>query len=310
VKRLVSTVEEADDKARLDRYLASVQPDISRTAIQRWIKEGRVTVAGEVAGRASLRVRTGDAVSWEIPEAPVLTPAPIPLRILYEDESLVALDKPVDLVVHPGAGTDEPTLVEGLLAARDLPESDDPSRPGIVHRLDKGTSGVIVVAKTDAALADLQRQFAERVVAKTYVALVAGILEEDEGRIEAPIGRDPRRPSRMDVVPTGKPAETEFRVLERLSETTLVAASPRTGRTHQIRAHFRYIRHPVVGDDTYGGPPAERMLLHAWRLILHHPRTGEELRFEAPVPDAFPAYPYDELPWSRIPEAKEPATRE
>jgi len=303
MERLESTVESAADKMRLDRLLATLRPDISRSEIQRQIRDGLVQIGDELVRRSSHRVRQNDRVSWEIPAAKALNPSTIPLSILYEDESVVAVDKPIGLVVHPGAGTEATTLVEGLLSTRQLPESDDPTRPGIVHRLDKGTSGVIVVAKTAQALETLQRQFADRAVAKAYLAVVAGIIEEDEGVIDAPIGRDPARPSRMAIIPTGRQSETHFRVLERGAERTLVLAMPQTGRTHQIRAHFQYIEHPVVGDDTYGGPRGSRMLLHAWRLAIRHPQSNEELQVEASVPAEFPAYDYESVPWTRLPEA-------
>jgi len=326
LERLESIVGHDADKTRLDLFLASARPDLSRSEIQRHIREGLVRVTGVVIRRTAHRVRTSDLVSWDIPETKLLSPQVIPLRILYEDEELVAIDKPVGLVVHPGAGTTETTLVEGLLASRRLPESDDPTRPGVVHRLDKETSGVIVVAKTAAALEALQRQFAARSVLKAYVAVVEGTIEEEEGRIDAPVDRDPKRPSRMAVLPSGRRAETDFRVLRREPDGTLLCVYPRTGRTHQIRVHFRYIGHPVVGDLLYGSrkrhraesrpeatsesdtgetarpapaPTTIRMLLHAWRLVIRHPTTGEELRLQAEVPKEFPPYRYDAVPWSR-----------
>jgi 23S rRNA pseudouridine1911/1915/1917 synthase len=225
--------------------------------------------------------------------------------------------------VHPGAGTEAPTLVEGLLCDRQLPESDDPTRPGIVHRLDKDTSGVIVVAKTAAALTHLQNQFAARSVRKTYVAVVSGVLAEDEATIDAPVGRDPANPRKMSIQVRGKPAQTDIRVLERFDDSTLLVAYPHTGRTHQLRVHLVYIEHPVLGDSIYGssGPrdraragyrslrdqaqagdlvhgrgTDERLFLHAWRLTVEHPGTGELVTFEAPVPTEFPEYDYDALP--------------
>ena len=303
MERIESTVETDSDGERLDRFLASSRPDVSRSAIQREIREGRVLVSDVVVQRVSHRLRAGDVVLWSLPSLPILQPAAIPLSILYEDEALVALDKPAGLVVHPGAGSRETTLVEGLLATRDLPASDDLARPGIVHRLDKATSGVIIVAKTRAALGFLQRQFADRAVVKSYLAVVDGRVEEDEGTIDTPIGRDPTRPSRMTVHARGRSAQAEFQVLDRLPGRSLLCVRPRTGRTHQIRVQLRYIGHPVVGDEIYGGgATADRMFLHAWRLAVRHPETGKELRLEAPIPGEFPVYPYEELPWSRIPD--------
>jgi 23S rRNA pseudouridine1911/1915/1917 synthase len=303
MERIESIVNEGSDGERLDRFLASIRPDVSRSVIQKEIREGNVHIAGNVVRRTAHRLRSGEVIAWTLPDTSPLTPAPTPLSILFEDDALVALDKQVDLVVHPGAGTRKTTLVEGLLATRNLPASDDPSRPGIVHRLDKGTSGVIVVAKTDRALDSLKAQFADRVVAKSYLAIAEGTIREDEGTIDAPVGRDPSRPSRMTVHARGRPAQTEFQVLDRSEDRTHLWVRPRTGRTHQIRTHLRYIGHPVLGDDIYGGTaPASRMFLHAWRLVLTHPETGEILRLEAPPPSEFPAYRYDELPWQRIPE--------
>jgi len=298
MERMEMLVDEASDGLRLDRFLAAQRPDLSRSAIQREIRDGAVQVGDSVIERNAHKLRAGDTVCWTHTEAPPLSPAEIPLDVLYEDDSLVAVNKPIGLVVHPGAGTEETTLVEGLLATRELPASDDPTRPGIVHRLDKGTSGVLVIAKTPEALTALQAQFAERTVEKAYLAVVDGLIEEDEGVIDAPVGRDPARPSRMIVAPRGRRSISEFRVLDRLEDRTLLWVRPRTGRTHQIRTHLLYIGHPVVGDATYNPAPGTgRMMLHAWRLSVRHPDAGEEIRFEAPVPPEFPGYPYGELPW-------------
>jgi 23S rRNA pseudouridine1911/1915/1917 synthase len=253
----------------------------------------------------SYRVRLGEKVAWDVFRAPHLTPASgVSIEVLYEDDSLVCINKPRGLVVHPGAGTLAPTLVEALLAGRQLPPSDDPVRPGIVHRLDKETTGVIVVAKTPEALASLKEQFSERTVDKRYLAEVSGIIAEAEGWIEAPIARDPSYPRRMSVQPRGREAQTAFRVLVRLEETTLVLVHPRTGRTHQIRVHFKYIGHPVMGDSIYGGPASPQLQLHAWRLEITHPRTGERIRFEAPPPAQFPPFPYDGVDWIERAEIK------
>ena len=290
MKRIERTIDTEQAGQRLDRFLSAGAPDTSRTAVQQDIRAGRVTVSGVVITQASRRLREGERVVWEPTESKPVVPRPIPIEILYEDAHIVVVDKPIGLVVHPGAGTEAPTLVEGLLCERSLPPSDDPVRPGIVHRLDKETSGVLVVAKTADALADLQGQFAARQTRKSYVAVIDGILAEDEASIDAPVGRDPANPRKMAVHARGKPAQTEVRVLERLEGSTLVLARPRTGRTHQIRVHLAYIKFPVLGDSLYGRTPADRLFLHAWQLTAAHPGTGKPMTFEAPVPPVFPAF--------------------
>ena len=334
MKRIALTIDSEQAGRRLDRFLADANPEISRSEVQRDIRDGRVSVSGKVTRQPSHRLRENDEIVWEIADRAPLTPHPIPLDVLYEDEHLVVVDKPAGLVVHPGAGTEAPTLVEGLLADRTLPPSDDPVRPGIVHRLDKETSGVILVAKTSAALAHLQRQFAARSVEKTYLAVVRGVIAEGEGTIDAPIGRDPARPRRMSVRSQGRAARTDFRVLHRLRDSTLLLVRPYTGRTHQVRVHLQYIGHPVLGDPIYGdakhrrspqvasdtgsrGPGQAahdaqgrsgraamrgRLMLHAWQIGVQHPETGESLRFEAPIPAEFPKYPFEELVWERMEE--------
>jgi 23S rRNA pseudouridine1911/1915/1917 synthase len=280
---------------RIDQVLADAFPELSRTEIQQQIRSGRVLVSGESMSRPSYRVRGGDCIQWDIPDKPILTPYPIPLSILYEDSDLVVIDKPSGLVVHPGAGTSETTLVEGLLVDRALPVSDDPARPGIVHRLDKETSGVIIVAKTLATLESLKRQFSDRSTKKHYIAVVNGAFREAEGLIDAPIGRNPAMPQRMSIQGGGRPAQTEFKVLSELGDSSLLWIRPRTGRTHQIRVHLRYIGHSVLGDDKYGGKAADRLMLHAWRLVIRHPVRHETMEFRAPIPDCFPEFPYDTL---------------
>ncbi len=302
MKRIALITDSEHAGRRLDRFLADANPETSRSEVQRDIRAGRVSVSGEVTRQPSRRLRENDEVIWEIADRAPLTPQPIPLDILYEDDHLVVVDKPAGLVVHPGAGTESPTLVEGLLADRTLPPSDDPVRPGIVHRLDKETSGVILVAKTDAALAHLQRQFAARSVEKTYVAVVHGVIAEGEGAIDAPIGRDPAHPRRMSVRSQGRAARTDFRVLRRLHDSTLLLVRPHTGRTHQVRVHLQYIGRPVVGDPIYGDAKRRRLMLHAWRIRVQHPETGEDLRFEAPIPPEFPDFAYEELAWERMGE--------
>jgi 23S rRNA pseudouridine1911/1915/1917 synthase len=298
MKRIVLIVDAEHAGRRLDRFLADACPKQSRSEVQREVRAGNVSISGDVTLLPSRRLRENEEITWDLVDRAPLTPDPIPLDILYEDEYLVVVDKPTGLVVHPGAGTDSATLVEGLLVGRSLPPSDDPTRPGVVHRLDKDTSGVIVVAKTSAALAHVQHQFAVRSVAKSYIALVDGVISEDEGTIEAPIGRDPANPRRMGIRSDGRAARTDFRVLRRLEGTSLLLAHPRTGRTHQLRVHLRYIGHPVLGDTIYGSTPAARLLLHAWRIVVQHPETEQPLHVEAPVPPEFPSYPYGELPWT------------
>jgi len=278
-----------DQGHRLDQFLVALEGDVSRAEVQRQIRDGRVSVAGRAVLQPSHHLRLGEQVAWEQRAPQILSPAPLPLDIVYEDDEVLAVNKPAGLIVHPGAGTaGKTTLVEGLLATRTLPASDDPARPGIVHRIDKETTGILVVAKTPCALASLKRQFAERVVEKLYIALVVGSFGESEGCIDAPVGRDPRAPRRMAVRLDGRAAETEFRVLQRRLDRSLVLVRPRTGRTHQIRVHFTYIGHPVVGDTLYGGPPNAGLLLHAWKLTILHPATGAPLTFEAPAPPTFP----------------------
>lgn len=278
---------------RLDRWLVMALPERSRAEIQRWIKEGHVLVGG-IRPKASYKVRPGDAITVQIPPPLPATaqPEPIPLDVLYEDEHLLVINKPAGMVVHPAPGRVHRTgtLVNAVLArVPDLAVSGE-QRPGIVHRLDKDTSGVILVAKNDTALRDLQAQFKARTVEKAYLALVEGELPTAHGRIEAPIGRDPRHRQRMAVVPErkGRPAVTEFFVRERFSGYTLIEARPRTGRTHQIRVHLASIGHPLVGDPVYGRKHPRlhcpRQFLHALRIGIRLPGSGAWAEFTAPLP--------------------------
>ncbi len=293
------TVEEGGE--RLDRFLAARLPELSRAAIQRLIAEGEVRLEGAVV-RPSRRVRPGERVEVRVPAPRPSTaqPEPIPLDILYEDAAILVINKPAGMVVHPGAGTHSGTLVNAVLAhCPDLQGIGGEVRPGIVHRLDKETSGVIVVAKTEQALRDLQRQFKRRTVRKHYVALVIGALPQPEGFIEAPIGRHRIHRHKMAVVANGKEARTRWRVLQRLRDGagrpyTLVDVALLTGRTHQIRVHFAWLGFPLVGDRTYGPPrhpplEAPRQCLHARELTIHHPTTGEVMTFSAPLPEDFRA---------------------
>ncbi len=278
---------------RLDKWLTHVLPDRSRTEIQRWIREGRVQVNRQTT-KPGYRLEPNDVVTVEIPEVrpyEKIEAEPIPLSIMYEDEDIIVVDKPAGMVVHPAPGHHGGTLVNALLYhVKDLQGIGGEERPGIIHRLDKDTSGLIVVAKNDIAFRNLQRQFKERRVRKVYVALVEGHLQPRVGRIEAPIGRDKRNRKRMAVVPSGKEAVTEYHVIRYYPSHTLVEAHPITGRTHQIRVHFAFIGHPLAGDTLYGHrkqllrPELKRHFLHARTIGFYHPRTEEWMEFRAEMP--------------------------
>jgi 23S rRNA pseudouridine1911/1915/1917 synthase len=285
-------------EVRLDKFLADEVPELSRSTAQRLIEQGQVDVNGKPA-KASYKLRPGDRVVVLLPmeQPPELVPEAIPLTIVYEDCFLLAVDKPAGLVVHPAPGHPAGTLVNALLAhCPELAASGD-QRPGIVHRLDRDTSGLILIAKSEQVRRALQRQFQERQVHKAYLALLEGHLQPSSGRIEAPLGRDPRHRQRMAVVPGGREAVTEYHVLERFAHAvgpvagdyTLVEAEPLTGRTHQIRVHLASIGHPVVGDVVYGRRkrrlPVPGQFLHAHRLGFSHPVTAEHLELEAPLPE-------------------------
>jgi 23S rRNA pseudouridine1911/1915/1917 synthase len=282
---------------RLDRYLADRVPELSRSAIQKLIDLGRVRVGG-AAARASYKVRTGDVLVLDLPppEQSALAAEAIPLRIVYEDAALLVIDKPAGMVVHPAPGHPAGTLVNALLAHCPELAQTAGDRPGIVHRLDRDTSGLMVVAKSDPVRRALQRQFAEHRIHKAYLALLHGHLQPASGRIHAPLGRDPVHRQRIAVQAGGREAATEYRVLEvfdrqtgpAAGEFTLVRAEPETGRTHQIRVHFSSVGHPVVGDAVYGRRrtllPLDRQFLHAWRLGFDHPETGQRIELETPLP--------------------------
>jgi 23S rRNA pseudouridine1911/1915/1917 synthase len=279
--------------SRLDRHLATELPDHSRAEIQRWIKEGRVTVNGAVL-RASHKVAVGEHIVVRVPEPETheLLPEPIPLDVVYEDGDLLVINKPAGMVVHPAHGNWSGTLVNALLShCPDLTDAGSEQRPGIVHRLDKDTSGLIVAAKNEPVRQHLQAQFKARTVAKGYLALLEGHLESLEGRIEAAIGRDPRQRKRMAALSLargGREAITNYRVLGYYDGHTLIEAEPKTGRTHQIRVHFAYIKHPLVGDTVYGRRKERlrcpRQFLHAHRLGFRLPSSGEFVEFTAELP--------------------------
>lgn len=284
--------------ARLDQYLAGLLPEFSRSRIQHLIDEGHVRLNDRPA-RASARLHAGDRLSWEIPAtAPSrLEGEPMDLRIVYEDDDLVVIDKPAGLVVHPGPGHPTGTLVHGLLGrGSGWSTIGGEDRPGIVHRLDRDTSGLMVVARNDNAHRELARQLQQRVMSRTYRAIVVGEVAEPAARIEAPIGRDPKHRQRMAVVKNGREAITEFHRIGLAPAHSLLEVSLGTGRTHQIRVHLAYIHHPVLGDPVYGrrSPLIARPALHAQSLTLRHPRTGKTMTFKSPTPEDF------ELAWNSL----------
>ena len=275
---------------RLDVCLSEMT-ELSRSRAQSLIEEGLVSINGRPCRRSDA-VRLGDTIRYTVPEAkPVeLIPEDIPLDIVYEDEDICVVNKPRGLVVHPAVGNESGTLVNALLYHfGDLSTIGGEIRPGIVHRIDKMTSGLLVVAKNDTAHEQLARQFADHSAHRSYIALVAGNIREDSGTVDAPIGRHPTERKRMAVVDNGRRAVTHFRVLYRFSSVTVLALELETGRTHQIRVHMAHIHHPVVGDQVYSsGKNAlgmEGQALHGCRLQLTHPSTGEPMSFEAPLPE-------------------------
>jgi 23S rRNA pseudouridine1911/1915/1917 synthase len=292
MKTLEFRVEPAGAGTRLDQYLAGAAPGFSRVRVQDLIKSGHVTLNG-AAAKASVRVREGDAIVLnEPPAVPTETVAEeIALDVLFEDDDLIVINKPAGLVVHPAAGHWSGTLVNALLHhCRGLSGIGGEQRPGIVHRLDKETSGCLVAAKNDLAHQALARQFAGREVTKIYLALVAGKLARRSGVIEAAIGRHPVQRKKMTVLPPGRgrQAKTSYRALREVPAGTLVECTLHTGRTHQIRVHLKHLGHPVLGDEVYGRRAGfVRQMLHAWRLGLVHPRTEERLNFESPIPPDF-----------------------
>jgi len=273
---------------RLDKYVCDKFAELSRTRIQKLIASGYITVNEHVA-KAGLRLNAGDRLRVILPPTPPsqLVPEAIPLSIIYEDDDLLVIDKPAGLTVHPAPGHPAHTLVNAILSRfPHLAALSDSLRPGIVHRLDRDTSGVMVVAKNSLAQAKLVEQFKTRSVAKAYLVLVKGRLTPENGVIEAPIGRDPRHRKKMAIVAKGREARTEYRVVRYIGDYTLLEVMPETGRTHQIRVHFSAIGYPVVGDKVYGVKSAYllRQFLHASRLGFKLPSTGEYMEFKSELP--------------------------
>jgi 23S rRNA pseudouridine1911/1915/1917 synthase len=276
---------------RLDQALARLMPEHSRSRIRTWIDAGRVTVAGDTAA-AKQKLRGGELIVVEPLSdlrGEAITPQALPLAIVYEDDALIVVDKPAGLVTHPGSGNWEGTLANALL--HHAPQLSSVARAGIVHRLDKNTSGLLAVAKTPVAQTGLVRQLQARTVRREYLALAQGVVTRG-GIIDAPVGRHPVKRTSMAVVASGKAAITRYEVRERFAQCTLLACTLETGRTHQIRVHLASIGHPVVGDAAYGrrhGVAFDRQALHAWRLGLVHPVTREPMRWESPLPEDFAA---------------------
>lgn len=280
------------DGKRIDKLLAEMVPDTSRSDIQGRIKEGLVTVNAK-AVKSNYKVREDDDVAVEerpVVEADIL-PEDLSLDIIYEDDDVAVVNKPKGMVVHPSAGHHSGTMVNGLMfALKNLSGINGELRPGIVHRIDKDTSGLLMVAKNDITHRALVEQLVDKNVTRKYTALVHGIIPHDKGTVEAPIGRNPKERQEMAVVDDGKEAVTHFNVIERYDGYTLLECILETGRTHQIRVHMKYIGHPLAGDPKYG--PRRTMdvsgqLLHAGIIGFKHPKSGEYLEFEAPLPKDF-----------------------
>lgn len=297
-------VDEGEAGERLDRYLASRLPELSRARVQQLVDEGRARVNG-ISRKRSHRVTAGETISIDLPAAPPreVRPEAAPLEVLYEDEDVAVVNKPAGIVVHPGAGATVDTLANALLHHfGNLSGAGGALRPGIVHRLDKGTSGALLVARNDAAHRSLAEQFQARQIEKTYVALLHGQMRGDSGRIELPVARDLRHRTRMTARRReGRPARTDWRVRLRLDGFTLLEADLHTGRTHQLRVHFSALGHPVVGDTLYGAPrearagketlaPLGRNFLHAARVRFMHPRHETSVEVRAPLPAELAEY--------------------
>lgn len=293
METLTLVVGEADHGKRIDQYVSQEVDRLSRVLAADLIKNGEIKVGGRRV-KASHRIKEGDLISVHIPppQEVALTPQDIPLKVVYEDHDLVIIDKAQGMVVHPAHGNWDQTLVNALLfQVRDLSGINGELRPGIVHRLDKDTSGLLVVAKNDSSHRDLAEQIKTHSITREYTALVHGQVRENQGIIEAPIGRDRRDRKKMAVISGGKPSITGYQVLERFTNYTLVRCRLETGRTHQIRVHMSYLGYPVVGDPLYGPRKNQwglnKQLLHASLLTIEHPSTGEVMTFESPLPEHF-----------------------
>ncbi|MGG3263619.1 RluA family pseudouridine synthase [Bacillus paranthracis] len=286
------TVAEEQKNERIDKFVAGINNEWSRTQVQQWIKDDVVTVNGK-AVKGNYKVRENDEITVMIPEPEELDiqPEDMNLEIYYEDADVLVVNKPRGMVVHPAPGHTSGTLVNGLMHhCTDLSGINGVMRPGIVHRIDKDTSGLLMVAKNDMAHESLVNQLVAKTVTRRYKAIVHGVIPHDKGTIDAPIARDKKERQSMTVDENGKHAVTHFQVLERFKDFTLVECRLETGRTHQIRVHMKYIGYPLAGDPKYGPKKTLDMngqALHAGILGFDHPRTGEYIQFEAPIPEVF-----------------------
>jgi 23S rRNA pseudouridine1911/1915/1917 synthase len=287
-----------DNGKRLDLYLAAVSAELSRSRVQKLIEEGLVRVNDQPCTDKNYRVQEGDRVTYSLPALQAIEAGPeeIALDVVYEDHDLLVINKPREMVVHPAPGHSDGTLVNSLLYyCNDLSGIGGAMRPGIVHRLDKDTSGLLIVAKNDNAHTSLSAQLKDRTMHRDYLALVCGRVKPSAGRIEAPVGRHPHNRKKMAVIAGGRQAVTRYRVLKEYDNFSLLKLKLETGRTHQIRVHLAYINYPVVGDYTYGpgicaGLPAEMIFchaLHAYRLSFIHPHSQEKLELKVPLPPEF-----------------------
>ncbi|SFK34012.1 23S rRNA pseudouridine1911/1915/1917 synthase [Marinilactibacillus piezotolerans] len=277
---------------RIDKFITEKVTDASRSQIQSLIKEGHITVNGSSV-KSNYKVQSEDIIEVNIPEPEVIDAKPedISIEIIYEDQDVLVVNKPQGMVVHPSIGHSSGTLVNALLYhIKDLSGIKGKIRPGIVHRIDKDTSGLLMIAKNDVAHEKLSEQLKEKKAQREYIALVHGLIHHDKGTIDAPIGRDSSNRKKYAVVDNGKPSVTHFEVIERFNKFTLIKLILETGRTHQIRVHMDYIEHPLAGDPIYGPRKTIKgngQFLHAETLGFTHPTTGEEMKFSSPIPEIF-----------------------
>ncbi|MDP4085389.1 MAG: RluA family pseudouridine synthase [Bacillota bacterium] len=292
MEKMEHTIHEDQKGDRIDKVISSLDEEWSRTQVQQWIKDGHVLVNG-VQVKTNYKCAIHDQIEISIPEPVELdvVPEEMNLDIYYEDKDVLVVNKPKGMVVHPAPGHTTGTLVNGLMAhCKDLSGINGVLRPGIVHRIDKDTSGLLMIAKNDLAHENLVNQLVEKTVTRKYKAIVHGVISHDFGTVDAPLGRDPKDRQSMTVVDNGKHAVTHFHVIERFKDFSFIECQLETGRTHQIRVHMKYIGYPLAGDPKYGPKKTldiNGQALHAGILGFTHPRTGEYLEFEAPLPDDF-----------------------